>query len=76
VHTWASRNLIPFKRNFTNKLQINDEEEKTAIENENKKAFFSRWKIKSKGLFALPSSLKSFKEFFSIQDSQTLFLRN
>jgi thiol-disulfide isomerase/thioredoxin len=54
--------LDSLQKEFQNKLQvilINDEGEKSAIENENKtKAFFSRWKIKSNGLFALPSSLK------------------
>jgi hypothetical protein len=56
---------------------INDEGEKTAIENENKKDIFQQMEIKSNGLFALPSSLKSFKKFASVQDLQnSIFLRN
>jgi len=54
--------LDSIQKEFQNTLQvimINDEGEKSAIENENKtKAFFSKWKIKSDGLFALPSTLK------------------
>jgi thiol-disulfide isomerase/thioredoxin len=54
--------LDSIQKEFQNKLQVilvNDEGERSTIENENKtKAFFSNWKIKSNGSFALPSSLK------------------
>lgn len=54
--------LDSLQREFQDQLQvmmINDQGERSSIENEKKvKAFFSNWKIKSNGSFTLPSSLK------------------
>ncbi len=54
--------LDSLQKEFKNKLQvilINDEGERSTLENEKKtKAFFTNWEIKSNRSFALPSSLK------------------
>lgn len=54
--------LDSFQKKFPDQLQvmlINDEGERSSIENEKKtKAFFTNLKSKTNGLFALPSSLK------------------